>query len=113
MSLSAGIRPSRPATLKGKIVAVLPRKITGWAALPVSKRPVKVRLRINGLRDIVVTADKPRPQLKKKGIHPSGFCGFVAKLSLKDALRDGDTIRAILEETEEELENSPFLFRAG
>ena len=54
--------------------------------------PIRVVLLINGNEVAQAVADKSRPGIKKKGIHPSGMCGFVFRFEPGKALKIGDQV---------------------
>lgn len=66
--------------------------ISGWAMyLATPQREMKLLIKVKD-KDFFVVADGFRPDLLKKGIHPTGNCGFTLKLSAEDALSPNDTV---------------------
>lgn len=51
--------------------------IAGWAKSIHHNRPVKIEIYLSKVLHKVLVADLFRPDLKEKGIHPDGRCGFV------------------------------------
>jgi len=58
--------------------------IAGWAKSIHHNRPVKIEIYISKVLHKVVDADLFRPDLKEKGIHPDGRCGFVYHFDKSD-----------------------------
>lgn len=77
------------AVVKGRIVRAEPRIIAGWAIGPEVEKTVRVALWLNGIQIAQVEANHLRPALKKRGLHPTGECGFVFRFSPDEALPVG------------------------
>src|SRR5678809_1260977 len=85
------LKTSRITAGTGVLDRVGANLISGWAVYKRAlSRPVNVRIRINDTREYVVAADRPRPDLKEKGIHPTGNRGFMLKLPQGEALKRCD-----------------------
>lgn len=82
----------RAGMLTGKVVRAEPGIVTGWAMASDSGQPVRVTLLVNGSAIAQTVADKPRPGLKSRGVHPTGRCGFVFRFHPENALRVGDRV---------------------
>ncbi|WOE69444.1 hypothetical protein RZR97_10050 [Hydrogenimonas thermophila] len=66
---------------KGNVDNITKNFITGWAFVKDNNEPCEVELHINGKKIQTTLANKFRPDLKEKNIHPSGNCGFAFKLN--------------------------------
>ena len=75
--------------IKGRIVRAEPRVIAGWAVGPEVEKPVRVALLVNGTQLAEVEANQSRPGLQKRGIHPTGDCGFIFRFGPDEALPAG------------------------
>jgi len=69
--------------LKVKLLSVKQDKISGWAFVEGSEKPVKVRLFRKGKIIKEVMADKPRKGVVSRGIHPTGNVGFAFSFKKK------------------------------
>lgn len=76
----------------GNIVRAAPGVVAGWAIGSDLAKPVEVELLVNGISFGKMTADKPRPALKERGVHPTGHCGFVFKFGPSRQLKAGDEV---------------------
>jgi hypothetical protein len=93
--------------IRGRIDQVLPRRITGWVIQSNRDEPTQIRLLINDKRELSVIADQPRPDIRERGLHPTGHCGFQIQLAADEALSPGDRVRAFVAPDGIELTNSP------
>ena len=98
--------------VRGRLGVVESRRISGWAAIPGRDQSVHVRLQVNGGREITVVADRPRPDIRHRGLHPTGACGFEVMLTPSEALQPGDVLRAFIDEAGVEIGNSPVQLQA-
>ncbi|MFT5812695.1 MAG: hypothetical protein ACI9VT_000431 [Psychroserpens sp.] len=89
---------------KGCVDSVSSSIISGWAKAVHHNSPVTVELYINGDYVSSSIADIPRQDLKEKGIHPVGQCGFQfsnvsqalhheVEVKVKDDIRYLNTLR--------------------
>lgn len=62
--------------LKGTVDNITADFVSGWAFVVGNAEPIEVVCRVNGKVIDTVFADRYRHDLKIKGIHPSGLCGF-------------------------------------
>lgn len=76
----------------GKIVRADTAAVVGWAIGAQPTEPITVALRINGREVAQALADRPRPGLIERGIHPTGRCGFVFKIARSAPLKVGDEV---------------------
>jgi hypothetical protein len=76
----------------GNIVRADPGVVAGWAIGSDLAKPVEVELLVNGTSIGKMTADKLRPALKERGVHPTGHCGFVFKFGPSRQLKEGDEV---------------------
>jgi len=78
----------------GSLDATTPNRISGWIML--TKRPdVPLVVRLTSKRTGHVwlrCADMIRNDLREKGLHPTGACGFIFALDGDDVLAEGDEI---------------------
>ena len=77
--------------IRGRVVVKDSGKVVGWVMGKEPKEKVKVRVYINDELKGEQIANKMRPKLKKRGIHPTGRCGFI--FNLDRFLKKGDRIR--------------------
>lgn len=83
---------SKEARSAGRLGRVTPEAVAGWAFAHSGNQPLEVELWVNGTLRQRAVADKPRPNLKIKGVHPSGECGFIFRLKQGEQLRPGDKV---------------------
>jgi len=102
------LQSSRVTHSKGRLSIVNNKTCRGWAyytKLPV--RAAKVQVFINGVLFDVVDAKIPRHDLKEKGIHPTGQCGFRLDWPDDVAPEVGDWVDVRVEGDIESLDGSP------
>lgn len=78
--------------------------VVGWACRPGEETPVFVRVVVDGRDVTTVVADRPRDDLKAKGIHVTGNAGFRAEIG---PVADGALVRCFALPDEVELSGSP------
>ncbi len=61
---------------KGNVDFIAHNRVSGWASYLYNSKSPKVELFINGKKVAEVEAKNFRKDLKDKGIHPTGNCGF-------------------------------------
>lgn len=89
----AYLKASRITGTKGVVDTAEGNRIAGWAMYPqMPQKVAEVRIRINNDREFLVIADRFRPDLLNKQIHPTGNCGFLLTLSAENSLRPGDVV---------------------
>lgn len=77
---------------KCKIIRAEPSIVSGWAIGANPVRPIEVALIVNDKEVSQALADKPRPGLKERGVHPTGLCGFVFRFKAGKSLKVGDRV---------------------
>jgi hypothetical protein len=92
---------------RGTLDKATPEAVAGWACLLHRPRPVTLVVSINGGRVGTVVADRPRPALKKRGLHPTGNCGFVFRFPAGTAPQTGDRVGVQFELGGDHLRRSP------
>jgi hypothetical protein len=93
--------------LTGRLLRARPKVVAGWAIGPDPATPARVALRVNGREVAQVVADRPRPPLKQRGIHPTGNCGFAFEMKAGEPLRVGDEVTVVPVDGGFALEGSP------
>lgn len=80
----------------------------GWAFYAKQPaRPAKVQVFVNDRLVHTVAADRPRPDVKESGNHPTGLCGFRFEWPPGTAPRAGDRVEARVEGDVKSLNGSP------
>lgn len=97
---------SGPSLPRGVVGRYQDGTLFGWALVVGQRRPVRVRIMVDGRKRTSVVADRLRPDLRAKGLHPTGNAGFQVELG---ELRPGTEIRCFVEGTDYELVQSPLL----
>lgn len=97
-------------TSRGALGGYARGHVWGWAQLVGHEAPVTVRVEVDGARVVTVLADRPRPDLVAKHLHPNGRAGFRVEVG---QLAEGATITAFIEETGEPLMSPPLLVGAS
>lgn len=80
---------------RGKIVRADTAIVTGWAIGSSYEIPAQMTLVVNGKEVAQTVADKYRKSLVKRGVHPSGYCGFIFHLNNDECLKEGDKIEVV------------------
>jgi capsular polysaccharide transport system permease protein len=88
----------------GTLDRVGPKGGGGWAYIEGVDAPVELEIRV-GEQWLIVTADRPRPDLLERGFHPTGNCGFSFSFAVKVAA--GESVHARIVGDRHELINSP------
>jgi hypothetical protein len=99
-----------PVSAIGSLGELSADQIRGWARLKNSDEVARIRVVVNGGRHYVVTADRDRPDLRQKQLHPTGRCGFLLRLPSGEHLVPGDRVSASVLGGVDELSNSPRTF---
>lgn len=106
--INAGKRMSAAKyVLTGTLNKVESRLVSGWAIGISTDEPVQIILLHKGEEIAKTIANKPRPALKEKGIHPTGLCGFVFKFKSDSCLRVGDEVEVVPLNQAFTIKNSP------
>jgi hypothetical protein len=102
------LETSRITQSLGHLDVATERVCTGWAFYPRQPaRVAKVQISVNDRVVHTVSARLPRPDVKEKGIHPTGLCGFKFEWPVGVAPRDGDEVTARVEGDIAALNGSP------
>lgn len=101
------LEQSRSHRSHGRLEKIDGRQVCGWAMIHGASVPVEVEVRVNKKSVLTVTASRPRPDLKKRGVHATGACGFVAELPESLALNPGDAVSVRVVSDFKQLRNSP------
>jgi hypothetical protein len=100
--------PIRRSLLEiGRIQRARPRGVAGWAIGKNPNQPIRVSLIVDGREIDQTTADKPRPELKKRGFHATGLCGFFFRLGSDKSLKVGTEVSVIPVTDKFIIRNSP------
>lgn len=102
------LETSRITHSLGHLDTVNERICSGWAFYPKqSARTASVQIFVNDQLLHVIEARRPRPDVKEKGIHPTGLCGFRLEWPAGKAPKVGDKIEARVEGDVKQLNGSP------
>ena len=105
------LRNARLTDTMGYLDRIGKDRVHGWAKPTRGHEPVTVELYINGNKTMEATADRLRQDVKDRGVHPTGLCGFIFDLSGKVELKHGDVIAVRAKGEIQELNASPKTFR--
>lgn len=86
--------------------------IQGWVRIPNGAPDRKITIAIDKKIIANVTGNIYRKDLKEKGIHPTGYCGFALTDFDSKLLKRGSVVEAYLEGTSIHLKNSPFVYKS-
>lgn len=101
---------TQPQKIVGFLDEVTSERIIGWAMSP-TKRPIKVKVCLNGKELLTVKAEAYRRDLVEANMHPTGKCGFDINLSQAGMLLPSHgMIQAFAGREQVELFNSPWFF---
>lgn len=87
-------------------------KIFGWTLDRESEKPAEICITVNGEERCKQVADLFREDIRRKGIHVSGNCGFEIPLGLLGKIIPGDRISVVSADKKFELINSPLTIAA-
>ncbi|MFC4252580.1 sulfotransferase [Sinimarinibacterium flocculans] len=87
------LRASRNWGGKGRLGRADCEAIAGWACWPDRGEAVDVRISVNGRTLATVTADLQRQDIRRRGLHASGNCGFLYRCGAGE-VRAGDVVTA-------------------
>ena len=85
-------------------------ELYGWSVDRESNTPVKLAISVNGEIRHKQPADKYRQDLKRKGYHIEGTCGFQVPIAKLGVVVPGDRISVRTLDGKFELANSPLVF---
>jgi hypothetical protein len=107
------LKGSRITDSNGAVNRVEARHVAGWAMYKRVLRPAQVTLMVNGQEVAQAIANRMRPDVHRRNIHPTGKCGFVFEIPADRALRAGDEIRVRAVGDIKDLRGSPTRFTPG
>ncbi len=93
----------------GHVGPATPSFVAGWAWVRNSPKPAKLQISVNGLLAGSTTADRPRPDVKARGFHQTGKCGFHFVYPEGLSLKAGDEVAVQFVRGSEHLKGSPKL----
>lgn len=94
----------------GHLDRVTASQIRGWALdADAAALPVQLEVRINGHFFSTVVAEKHRPDVAAKNLHPTGNCGFVIDLQPDQQLGAADLVSVRVVGMSRDLSGSPML----
>ena len=96
----------------GTLGGVRDNKIFGWTLDRESEKPAEICVTVNGEERVKQVADVFREDIRRKGIHVSGNCGFEIPLGTLGTISSGDKISVVSADRQFELGNSPLTFAA-
>ena len=96
----------------GSLGGVKDEKIFGWTLDRESEKPAEICVTVNGEERYTQVADLFREDIRRKGIHVSGNCGFEIPLVSLGQVVPGDRISVVSADRKFELGNSPLTFAA-
>lgn len=99
--------------LTGRVIRAEPGIVTGWAIGADPDRPIRVALLVNGNEIAQTLANRPRSNLKVRGIHPTGRCGFVFRFEPGGPVQAGDQVTVNPVNGDFTLKNSPSVASAA
>lgn len=91
----------------GTLGGVRDDKIFGWTLDRESEKPAEICITVNGEIRYKEVANIFREDIRRKGIHVSGNCGFEIPLSKLGKINRGDKISVLSADKVFELNNSP------
>jgi len=95
--------------VKGFLETVEPRWVAGWSFVDGQKKPIEVRLWIDGVVRARMVADQERKEMRSRGLHPTGRCGFRFMLEdLGITLPANCVIKVTSGDDDEDLWQSPW-----
>jgi len=112
-ALETFIAPSPPDYLAlshdlngvGRVDQIKSDSVAGWASWRDRRSPM-VELAVNGTLMGEVRADRPRKDVLQKGLHGTGYCGFVFRLSGERLIQPGDRVAVRIKGDANELPGS-------
>lgn len=93
----------------GFLGGVRDEKMYGWAVDRESEKPARLSVVVNGIEKFSQNADLFREDIRRKGIHISGICGFEIPLDKLGKIAAGDEISVRTADGAFELSNSPLI----
>ena len=84
-------------------------RLIGWMIDRESIEPANLSVYINGSECVKLTADMYRDDMRRKGLHVNGKCGFSLELNELGRVVPGDRVSIRAADGNFELTNSPFI----
>lgn len=81
--------------------------VTGWALIRNHSTPARLIISVNGSAVGTTTASLPRPDVRSKGLHPTGECGFRFQFPADIQVGCGDEIAVQFQLGGDHLARSP------
>lgn len=98
----------------GHLDRVSPREIRGWAMdAEGDGAPLNLDIKINGVPYKTILADRLRADVKAKGLHPTGLCGFFLAIPEGEQLQASDLVSVRPVGAERDLSGSPALCKGA
>lgn len=98
----------------GHLDRVSPREIRGWAMdAEGDGAPLSLDVKINGVPYKTILADRLRADVKAKGLHPTGLCGFFLAIPEGEQLQASDLVSVRPIGAERDLSGSPALCKGA
>jgi len=98
----------------GHLDRVSPREIRGWAMdAEGDGAPLSLDVKINGVPYKTILADRLRADVKAKGLHPTGLCGFFLAIPEGEQLQASDLVSVRPVGAERDLSGSPALCKGA
>lgn len=98
----------------GHLDRVSPREIRGWAMdAEGDGAPLSLDIKINGVPYKTILADRLRADVKAKGLHPTGLCGFFLAIPEGEQLQASDLVSVRPVGAERDLSGSPALCKGA
>jgi len=98
----------------GHLDRVSPREIRGWAMdAEGDGGPLSLDIKVNGLPYKTILADRLRADVKAKGLHPTGLCGFFLAIPEGEQLQASDLVSVRPVGAERDLSGSPALCKGA
>ncbi len=97
----------------GHLGGVRNDKMYGWTVDRLSEQPAELCVSVNGEQRLSGVANVFREDIRRKGIHISGECGFEIPLETLGSVSAGDTISVRTADGSYELPNSPMIVPAA
>ncbi|OED35520.1 hypothetical protein AB833_30355 [Chromatiales bacterium (ex Bugula neritina AB1)] len=97
----------------GHLGGVRNEKMYGWTVDRLSEQPAQLKVSVNGEMRLSGVADIFREDIRRKGIHINGKCGFEIPLETLGTVAAGDRISVRTADDSYELPNSPMVMPAS
>lgn len=105
-------RTVKTARYNGILGGVRENKLIGWTIDRESDQAAEITIAVNGEKRMQGVANLYREDIRKKGLHINGNCGFAVPLDMLGVICDGDELSVITSDGSFELPNSPLKLSA-